>query len=351
MTLSGKLTEDAVVIEKQAIEELYSTSFYGRPKGETLELSLTESAYLIYMRKIIVEVEGKELDFKQFFLKASYILKNFELLYIVYKDLRERGYYIQPSITGFRVYPRGGRPGKTPAEFFVFITSERIPLLLSQLKTHLDTVENLKKRLVLAIVDEESDITYYGVKKTIPSGSFQLSLNKLPSTASLLEDRVMIWDTDASSILHNEGFFGKPMDEGHLQLSLVESCYLLKKGILEIEQRNHERLDFVRFSRCASTIESDFMIKYAVYEKLRDCGFVPKTGFKFGTHFRVYKKFEGIKKLSHSDYLVHAIEQDHIFSLQQLSRAVRLANSVRKEMVYARVDSRVDFFVIERMRL
>ncbi len=348
MTLSGKLIENAVIIEKRAIEELYNTSFYGRPRGETLELSLPESAYLIYMGKIKVESEGKELDFEQFFLKASNISKNFELLYIVYKDLRERGYYIQPGVTGFRVYPRGGHPGKTPAEFFVFVTSERIPLLLSDLRVHLDTVENLKKRLVLSIVDEESDITYYEVKRTNPSGTCELKLDKPLSIATLLEDRCMVWDSETSSILLNGGFFGKPMDEGHLQLSLIESCYLLKKGVLEIEQRNNERLDFAGFSRLASRIESDFMIKYAVYEKLRNHGLVPKTGFKFGTHFRVYKNFKTLAELSHSDYLVHAVERKHVFSLQQLSRAVRLANSVRKEMIYG---DGTDFFVIGRMRL
>lgn len=348
MTLSGKLTENTVIIEKRAIEELYKTGFYGRPRGEILEVSLPESAYLIYTGKITVEFEGKELDFKQFFLKASYILKNFELLYIVYKDLRERGYYIQPAVTGFRVYPRGGHPGKAPAEFFVFVTSERIPLLLSDLKLHLDTADNLKKRLVLAIVDEESDITYYEAKGTALSGSYELRLNKQLSTASLLEDRVMVWDSHASSLLLNGGFFGKPMDEGHLQLSLVESCYLLKNGILEIEQRNHEKLDFAGFSGIASRIEPDFAIKYAVYEKLRNSGLVPKTGFKFGTHFRVYKNFEAISSLPHSDYLVHAIEHDHVFSLQLLSRAVRLANSVRKEMMYS---DGTDFFAIGRMRL
>lgn len=348
MTLSGKLTENEVMLGKQAIEELYNTSFYGRPRGDKLEVSLPESAYLIYLGKITVEVGEKELDFKQFFLKASNILKNFELLYIVYKDLRERGYYVQPGVTGFRVYPRGGHPGKTPAEFFVLVTSERVPLLLSDLKKHLETVENLKKRLVLAIVDEESDITYYEVKKTIPSGSYELKMDKLLSTASLLEDRVMVWDSEVSSLLYKGGFFGKPMDEGHLQLSLVESCYLLNKGILKIEKRNHERLDFAEFSRLASKVEADFMIKYAVYEMLRDCGLVPKTGFKFGTHFRVYKDFETLSELSHSDYLVHSIEHDHVFSLQQLSRAVRLANSVRKEMMYS---DGTDFFVIGRMRL
>jgi tRNA-intron endonuclease, archaea type len=351
MTLKGKLAIDSVLLEKQAIEELHNKSYYGRPKSDLLEISLPESAFLIYMEKIRVEFEGKELGFEEFFLKASSILKNFELLYIVYKDLRERGYYVQPGVTGFRVYPRGGHPGKTPAEFFVFVTSERIPLLLSQLKLHLETVENLKKRLVVAIVDEESDITYYEAKKTSPSGTYESGLKKGLSKASLLEDRVMVWDQDASLALQKDGFFGKPMDEGHLQLSLIESCYLLNKEILEIEDRNHMLLDFKMFTKTASDIESDFMIKYAVYEKLRNNGLVPKTGFKFGTHFRVYKKIDDMINLPHSDYLVHAVEQGHIFSLQQLSRAVRLANSVRKEMIYGTVDSQVDFFIIGRMRL
>ncbi|HMB45167.1 MAG TPA: tRNA-intron lyase [Candidatus Methanoperedens sp.] len=351
MALKGKLSIDSVLLEKQAIEELHNKSYYGRPKGDILEISLPESAFLIYMEKIRVEFEGKEIGFEDFFLKASSILKNFELLYIVYKDLRERGYYVQPGVTGFRVYPRGGHPGKTPAEFFVFVTSERIPLLLSQLRLHLETVGNLKKRLVVGIVDEDSDITYYEVKKTSPSGTYEPGLKKGLSKASLLEDRVMVWDKDASLVLQRDGFFGKPMDEGHLQLSLIESCYLLNKEILEIENRNHMLLDFRMFTKTASNIESDFMIKYAVYEKLRNNGLVPKTGFKFGTHFRVYKKIDDMKKLPHSDYLVHAVEQGHIFSLQQLSRAVRLANSVRKEMIYGTVDSQVDFFIIGRMRL
>src|SRR3972149_7897144 len=222
-TLSGKFVEKAVILGKQGIEELYNKSYYGHLKGDFLELSLPESAYLIYMGKIKTEFDGVELDFKHFFLKASAIQKNFELLYVVYKDLRERGYYVQPSVTGFRVYPRGGHPGQRPAEFFVLVTSERIPLMLFDLMDHIDTAENLKKHLVLAIVDEESDITFYSVRKTIPSGSWRSKLDKRSGVACLLEDRCMVWEQKVSNMLNNEGFFGKPMDEGHLQLSLVES--------------------------------------------------------------------------------------------------------------------------------
>ncbi|MDD5615806.1 MAG: tRNA-intron lyase [Candidatus Methanoperedens sp.] len=348
MTLSGELKGTVVITGKQGIEELHRTSFYGRPRGDNLELSLAECAYLIYMKKINVQCDGEELDFERFFIKASNIVKNFELFYIVYKDLRGRGYYVQPSDIGFRVYPRGGHPGKGPAEFLVFVTSERIPLLLTDMKKHLDNSDNKKKRLILAIVDEESDITHYEVRKLTPSGSSVFPHGNLHSAVTLLEDRCMVWEPESSKMLHKEGFFGKPMDEGHLQLSLIESCYLMNCGVLKIEKRNHEKLDFAKFSEIAARIESDFMIKYKVYEMLRNSGLVPKTGFKFGTHFRVYKSFDSI---SHSDYLVHAISHDHIFSLQQVSRAVRLANSVKKEMIYAVVSDKIDFIAIGRMRL
>ena len=348
MTLSGELKGTVVITGKQGIEELHRTSFYGRPRGETLELSLVECAYLIYMKKINVQSDGEELDFERFFIMVSNIVKNFELFYIVFKDLRGRGYYVQPSDIGFRVYPRGGHPGKGPAEFLVFVTSERIPLAVTDLKKHLDNSDNKKKRLILAIVDEESDLTHYEVRKITPSGSSFLRPTILHSNITLLEDRCMVWEPDSSKMLHKEGFFGKPMDEGHLQLSLIESCFLMNCRILEIENRNHEKLDFAKFSEIAASIESDFIIKFKVYEKLRNCGLVPKTGFKFGTHFRVYKSFDSI---SHSDYLVHAISHDHIFSLQQVSRAIRLANSVKKEMIYAVVSEKIDFIVLGRVRL
>jgi tRNA-intron endonuclease len=157
----------------------------------------------------------------------------------------------------------------------------------------------------------------------------------------------MVWDAETSAFLHKEGFFGRLMDEGNLQLSLVESCYLLNRGVLEI-QKNRDNMDVAGFSGIACNIESDFMIKYTVYEQLRDSGLVPKTGFKFGTHFRVYDDFESVSSLSHSVYLVHAVERNHVFSLQRLSRAVRLANSVRKEMIYG---DGTGFFVIGRVRL
>jgi tRNA-intron endonuclease len=335
--LIGKLVKEKVKSGKQAINELYNTGYYGRPKGDVLELTLVEAAYLLYKNKLEISLDERNLSFEEFFTEASIRQKFFELKYIVYKDLRERGYYVQPSVTDFRVYPRGGHPGKTQAKMFVYVRSERIPMLLKDLLTQYNAALNVRKQMVLAIVDEESDITYYEVKRLDIKGEMEETLPlKQPASVTMLEDRVLVWDGETSKHLYENGFYGKPLDNERLQLSLVESAYLLENGIIEIKDSNNNIIPEISdFSKIAASIDPDFKRKYSTYVDLRSRGFVPKTGFKFGTHFRVYSEVHSTNKLPHSKYLIHAIPHDHEFLLPVMSRAIRLANSVRKQMLYA----------------
>ena len=335
--LIGKLVKDRILAGKQAVNELYTTGYYGRPKGDNLELTLVEAAYLLYKKKLDIESQSRTLGFEEFFTEASKMQQQFELKYIVYKDLRERGFYVQPSVTDFRVYPRGGHPGKTPAKSFVYVRSERIPMPLPDLLTSLNAADNVHKQMVLAIVDEESDLTYYEVRKVnIKGGMEGISVPESPVRSTLLEDRVIVWDAASSEHLHQAGFYGKPLDDERLQLSLVESAYLMERSCISIgSSENGEILDMDGFSGVASSIEPDFLRKYTAYADIRNSGLVPKTGFKFGTHFRVYSQVSLTGKMPHSEYLVHAIPWDHVFILPVMSRAVRLANSVRKRMLYA----------------
>ncbi|RZN39394.1 MAG: tRNA-intron lyase [Methanophagales archaeon ANME-1-THS] len=105
-------------------------------------------------------------------------------------------------------------------------------------------------------------------------------------------------------------------------LSLVEAAYVTKKGGLA--------LDLERFLEYATAVEDDFMAKYAVYEDLREKGLILKTGFKFGSHFRVY---QAIKK-KHSTDLIQVLPGAHVFSMPELARAVRLAHGVKKRMIF-----------------
>ena len=348
--MNGELMGDKVILGGEAINELYSTSYYGRPRGDTLELSLIEAAYLLERAKITIILDQNSLGFEEFFKIASMRTENFELKYIVYKDLRERGYYIQPSVTDFRLYPRGGRPGETPAEYFVHVISERKPLSLAELTLFMETAENVRKGIVLAVVDEESEITFYEVKRTTMKGNMKL-VDYVGGEATLLEDRVVIFDPKLAYSLYHNGFFGKFL-EGRLQLSLVESAYLLKRKIIKIVDRNGHVLSLRKFTEVATKIEPTFRRKFNVYENMRNNGMVVKTGFKFGSHFRVYKEIESMERLPHSEYLVHTIPDDHVFLLPEMSRAIRLAQSVRKRMVFAYTkDKKVQYVDIGRTKL
>lgn len=334
--MQGKIRKDRVVAGKKAIAELYDKGYHGRPKNGGLELKLVEAAYLLYRDKLGITDNGKQLSFQDFFRKASEIEPAFELKYIVYKDLKERGFYVQPSTVDFRVYPRGSGPGSRAAKIFIYVRSERAPLGIKELMKTLGTADNMRKQLVLAVVDEESDITYYEVKQSNPKGSMESPHPDLKAEATFLEDRIVVWNPEASELLHNNGFYGKPLDQQRLQLSLVEGGYLLGEGILSMDSlKSGEITGTEAFIGMASAIEKEFSLKLNVYSDLRSRGLVPKTGFKFGTHFRVYREVQSPAKIPHSEFLIHAIPADHEFSLPVMSRAVRLSNSVRKSMLYA----------------
>jgi len=345
--LKGQLKKDRLELGPEAVCELYEQGYFGRPRGKGLDLSLVESAYLLDRSRIKVFSNGRELDFKAFFQASSSLEKGFEFRYVVYKDLRERGYYVQPGRPDFRVYPRGGHPGKSPAEFYVLVISERMPLPLRDIVEPVRVACQLRKKLMLAIVDEESDITFYEAREKVMSGL--MAEVKENGMATLLEDRVVLWDPEASRRLHECGFFGKPVGE-RLQLSLVESAYLLDQGMITLLDRAGETLDLKGFAARAKLIESDFDQKFRVYKDLRDRNLVVKTGFKFGTHFRVYKQVKGPGKVPHSEYLVHTVPEDHVFLPPVLSRAVRLAHSVRKLMIFAYVGDDVGYLEIKRLK-
>lgn len=350
--LKTQLKGDRVLAGREAVAELYNTGYFGRLKKEGLELSLVEAAFLLSRGKLEIVLEDKLLDFRAFFEQASLRQPNFELKYIVYKDLKERGYYVQPSATDFRVYPRGSHPGKSAARIFVHVHSERQLLPVKLLREAVVSAENVHKQFILAVVDEESDLTFYEVKTASPEGKMPEQYPAVRTGATFLEDRVIIWEPEVSEMLYSRGFYGKMLDSERLQLSLVESLYLFSKGVLEIQDREGKIFTFEKFVEEASQIENSFLRKYTAYKNLRDSGHVVKTGFKFGTNFRVYKKVESIEKIPHSEYLVNVIPEDFEFKLPVLSGAVRLANSVRKTMLFViEKGEEIEYLDISRVKM
>ncbi len=89
---------------------------------------------------------------------------------------------------------------------------------------------------------------------------------------------------------------------------------------------------------------------------MRDRGYLCKTGFKFGTVFRVYDRGVKIKKGAkapheHTRYIVQPVAEESAFSLPEMSRAVRLAQNIRATLVWAVVDRESDVTYYQVIRI
>jgi tRNA-intron endonuclease len=87
--------------------------------------------------------------------------------YLVYRDLRSRGYVVREGFgigTEFRVYERGTY-GKDSASYLVLGTQEGKPLDINTLSTILQQCQNQKKDLVIAVMNRRGEIVYYAVSQ------------------------------------------------------------------------------------------------------------------------------------------------------------------------------------------
>jgi tRNA-intron endonuclease len=162
--------------------------------------------------------------------------------------------------------------------------------------------------------------------------------------AILAEDKVFIDDEPTITRLDQKGF-GKRI-QGKLELSLLEALFLLERESIKVLEKGRECApqDLLR-----RVDEEEFLLRYGVYKDLRERGYIVKTGFKFGAHFRVYERGESIKE--HSRYLVHAVKENSVIAFPELSRAVRLAHGVKKTIIFAVVDDEGDitYYNVERI--
>lgn len=177
----------------------------------------------------------------------------------------------------------------------------------------------------------------------------------------LLENRVIIWSPEAVS-LYDESGYGKPQPEespNRLELDLIEAAYLLEKGKIKVFVKKNGKkktIDLEEFMKIGSENVNQFHPQLIVYRDLRDRGYLVKTGYKFGCHFRVYERGVKLKRgpkapHEHTRWIVQAVSEESAFSLPEMSRAVRLAHNIRANMLWAVVDREGDvtFYSLSRI--
>ncbi|PSQ36820.1 tRNA-intron lyase [Halobacteriales archaeon QS_9_70_65] len=320
--MEGHQRGGVVEVGENARERYYDSSGYGRPDGDGVVLAVVEAAHLLY-RDDLAAVDDRDF--------GAFLADNPDAVvpFLVYRDLRDRGFYVSPAREGWVdghagvdlvVHPRGDGPWDGTVAHRVRVVDERAAVPLADLGG-----------VVLAVVDEESEITYLETERPAVSGTSGCSLSA-PAEGVLLGDRVLVDEPPAA--LYGSGFYGQRMGrDGALQLSLLEAASLAERGDLAVDggagavRERGRAAGGERFDR-----------RLTVYRRLRERGVVPKTGFKFGADFRTYADVDSVDDLGHSELLVRVLPAGVVRSPRELALDVRLAHGVRKRMVFALVD-------------
>ena len=111
--------------------------------------------------------------------------------------------------------------------------------------------------------------------------------------------------------------------------------------------RDEQELSLQDYSGSLISQDDEMKEKSILYSYLRTNGYIPRTGYKFGHHFRVYSG-----KKTHSEMLIHAVGEAADLPMSTISRSVRLAHSVKKKMLFGCVHTRgIRFVEFARIKL
>ncbi len=144
----------------ESLKELRERGF-GTLKGSKVVLSPLETFYLVDKERVrVLERDGERGEFGDIVRRLSKGRPEVWMKYLVYRDLRERGYVVrEEKKVDFEIF------GKGAVRRLVSIVYEGRE---ASIKT-LDRLTSLglreKKELLLAVIDRRTDIVYYNLSR------------------------------------------------------------------------------------------------------------------------------------------------------------------------------------------
>ncbi len=156
-----------IIINDPIAQGIFNNGYFGQwTNKNSLKLEPEELLLLLDRGRIeIHDMEKKEkIPSSELVTHFTKIKKDFWSRYLVYKDLRNRGYVVQmgTQITApFRIYPRGGKPGESICKTIIFPMPEPENLELDFLNQIVNQSKIDRKKLLLSVIDRLGDVTYY----------------------------------------------------------------------------------------------------------------------------------------------------------------------------------------------
>ncbi|MBN2101721.1 MAG: tRNA-intron lyase [Candidatus Aenigmarchaeota archaeon] len=280
-------TKGGYAQDEETLDKLRK-NFFGKEEQGLIWLEPEEFLYLIQFQNAkAVDVKGKELTFTDVMVHFSKKEDRLFTKYNAYRDWRDRGLIVR-RLTNVRSKHEGKTFKKYPSK--------------------------------------------------------KLQTKKLEATAYWFSDSLYsILDSDELGKWFFEEFwigqYGiyKQGRGDTSKLSFLETVFVAKHfGVKLIDAKTKKATTPEKVLNAAIKKREYTKELYDIYEDWRLQSYVVKTGFKFGTHFRIY--FPGASPVKednwiHSKHVLHVFPKDQKLLISEWSRAVRVAHGVKKTFI------------------
>ena len=196
-----------------------------------------------------------------------------------------------------------------------------------------------KKKLAKKTKPENPKTTKTSKKEDSKKASAKSAKNTIK--AILSDGIVTTENSDQAREIYTQSRYGIILENGKVQLSLIESAYLSEKGTIELLSEAKRKITFEKFIKKATKLEPNFWTRYSVFKDIRNRGYIIKTALKFGADFRVYER--GVKPgEDHAKWIVYPVKEASILTWYEFSAKNRVAHSTKKKLLVGVLDAEND---------
>lgn len=170
MKIKATISSEKITSNSAEAQSLFSDKNFGERFGEKIIYSLPEAFFLMKKGDLeLFDLKNKKLKSEEAEKKFEKIDKKFKDKYLVFKDLRSKGYILKSALkfgADFRVYEKNS--SKEHSKWICYVDSSNKNLTWQEFVAKNRIAHSIKKNLLIAIVDEEMDVSYFEVSWTKP---------------------------------------------------------------------------------------------------------------------------------------------------------------------------------------
>lgn len=155
-----------VLVDETRSQDELRTKGFGEKEDAEYVLKAYEALYLMNTKRLVLKGR-KEMTFDSLFDMLVKYDRNIMTKFLVYRDLRSRGYVAKEGFgfgNDFRVYERGEYE-KKPAKYVIFGINEGTNITARSFLQAIEQIEKMGKEAVVAVIERRGEVIYYKASK------------------------------------------------------------------------------------------------------------------------------------------------------------------------------------------